>query len=62
LRVLTLTRLNEGDKVTVVVDAIDAVRGCDRGDPGTLILLRGGEIVKARELPDEVVRLMLLGD
>jgi hypothetical protein len=62
LRVLALTRLNEGDTVTIVVDAIELVRSTDHGDIGTLIQLGSGEFVKVREPADEVVRAMLLGE
>jgi hypothetical protein len=62
MRVLDLTALNEGTPVRVVLDAIDAIRPTDYGDIGALILLRSGETLKVRELPEEVVRVMLLGD
>lgn len=55
---LPLTRLNEGDSIIVMRDAIDCIQGLDSGEPGCVIFLRGGHIVRAKETVDQVAEVL----
>ena len=55
IRFASLIRLNEGDTALVNLDAIDAMLPCDHGDAGTILHLRGGEVVKVRERIDALM-------
>lgn len=57
--VLKLTRLNEADSVIINWEAVDAAYPCGSGDPGCVLLLRGGHIIRVVESADELVQRVL---